>query len=474
MNWEPVIGLEIHAQLATDSKIFCPCPNHFGDEPNTNVCPVCTGQPGVLPVLNESAVALAIKAAVALNLTINKRSIFARKHYFYPDLPKAFQISQYELPYSENGWLDVNVDGEPARFGITRIHMEEDAGKNVHGDGDDTHSYVDFNRTGSPLIEIVSEPDFRSAAQAGAYMREVHSILRYAGISDADMEKGNFRCDANVSVRPMGQAELGTKAEIKNVNSFRFVERAIDYEIQRQIAVLESGGEVVQETRLWDSNQNKTYSMRSKEEAHDYRYFPEPDLPPLVITDEQIEHLSRELPELPPVKRKRYIEELGLSADDAYVLTGDRDIAEYFENTVAIHGDARLSANWVVNDVLPQLDGPISDFPVGAERLAQLLKLLNSGAINGKGARQVFEQMLSSKQSPQEIVDQKGLGQISDSSELESIVDQLIESYPDEAQRFRDGDSKLMSFFMGQVMKETRGKANPGTVQQLLKDRLGA
>lgn len=472
MSWEAVIGLEIHVQLATASKIFSDCPVGFGAEANVNIDPVSTGQPGVLPVLNRRAVELAIKAALALNCQIRERSIFARKHYFYPDLPKAYQISQYDQPYSERGWVEITVDGATRRIGVTRIHMEEDAGKSVHGDAGDGFSYVDFNRAGSPLIEIVSEPDMRSAAEAGAYMREVHSLIRAVGASDADLEKGNFRCDANVSVRKRGDSKLGVKAELKNINSFRFVEKAIEYEIERQIAVLESGGKIVQETRLWDADRQKTISMREKEAAHDYRYFPDPDLPPLLIAAGEIERLRAELPELPPAKRKRYTSDLGLAPADAELLANDPALAVYFEETARIGGDAKAAANWLINDILAVLSGDIAEFAVQPERLGGLIKLVASGTISLKIAKDVFQKMLAEPTLPQKIVERDNLGQISDSGAIEQMVAAVLAAHPGEIERYKAGDKKLLGFFMGQIMAQSGGKANPGAVRALLQQKL--
>jgi aspartyl-tRNA(Asn)/glutamyl-tRNA(Gln) amidotransferase subunit B len=471
VSWEAVIGLEVHVQLGTRSKIFCGCPNRFGDGPNTNVCPVCTGQPGVLPVLNAEAVALAVRTALALDCTVHARSVFARKQYFYPDLPKGYQISQYEEPYAEHGALTVEVDGQARRFGITRIHMEEDAGKSVHGGPHEPYSLLDFNRAGSPLVEIVSEPDLRSPADAGAYLRELHAIIRALGVSDADMEKGNFRCDANVSVRPSGQAELGTKAEVKNLNSFRYVEKAIAWEIERQIAVIEGGGRVVQETRLWDADAGRTVSMRSKEEAHDYRYFPDPDLPPLVLDEDAIAAARAALPELPAARRARYVATYSLTQADAAQIAADPTLVAYFEETVAAGAEARQAANWLLNEVLRHADG--ERLPVAAVRLAALLALIADGSVPGNVARRVFEHMLTSDDDPQTIIAREGLAPVADAGELGAIIDGILAQHPAEVQRWRDGDRKLQGFFMGQIMKATGGKASAEVARTLLSEKLG-
>lgn len=468
MSWEAVIGLEIHVQLATASKIFSPCPVGDAEAPNVNIDPVSTGQPGVLPVLNERAVELAIRTALALNCTVHAESIFARKHYFYPDLPKGYQISQYDRPYAEHGWLDIDVDGETKRIGITRIHMEEDAGKTVHADG---HSYVDFNRAGSPLVEIVTDPDVRSAREAATFMREVHAIVRAIGSSDGDLEKGNFRCDANVSVRRRGDDKLGTRTELKNINSFRFIERAVQYEIDRQIALIESGQSIVQQTRLWDADRQRTYAMRDKEEAHDYRYFPDPDLPPLVVAPERIEQIRTELPELPQARRARFREAYELSSDDALTLTGSVAISDFFEATISAGAAPRAAANWTINEVLAVTDDP-ANCAVTPARLASLLALVDKGTISGKIAKTVFQKMLEDQRHPEEIVEAEGLVQISDSGALSAAVQKVIDANPDEVARYRGGEKKLLGFFMGQVMRETQGKANPQQVQQLLREAL--
>lgn len=474
MEYEPVIGLEVHAQLKTESKIFSPESTEFGGSPNSHVSPVCLGMPGVLPVLNKKALEFALRAAVALNCEINGTSRFARKNYFYPDLPKGYQISQYEEPYSSGGWLDIAVGGTNKRVRLTRIHMEEDAGKLVHGRRTSS-SYVDLNRAGTPLIEIVSEPEIESAQQAVAYLKKLRSILRYIEVCDGNMEEGSLRCDANVSVRPRGSAGLGTKTEIKNVNSFKFIQRAIEYEIKRQIMVLESGGVVIQETRLFDSDRGETFSMRSKEEAHDYRYFPDPDLLPVVIDKEDIEQVRLSLPELPDERMERFVRDYGLPEYDAEILTDSRHIADYYEEALKHHNNPKTTSNWIMTEVLREIkdeDGG-RDFPVPAERLAGLISLVDDGTISGKIAKDVFSDMAATGKTAAEIVKQKGIEQISDQSALEAVVDEIIESHPEEATRLKDGDDKLVGFFVGQIMKATKGKANPKLANQILRQKLG-
>jgi aspartyl-tRNA(Asn)/glutamyl-tRNA(Gln) amidotransferase subunit B len=476
MKYEPVIGLEVHAQLNTRTKIFCSCANAFGGEPNTHVCPVCLGMPGVLPVLNKTVVEYAMRMALSTDCTINRESRFARKNYFYPDLPKNYQISQYELPIAEHGQVIITLDdGATKRIGITRIHMEEDAGKLIH-DSARPVSRVDYNRTGTPLIEIVSEPDMRSPEEAGAYLRQVRSILRYLGISDGNMEEGSFRCDANVSLRPWGTKTLGTRAELKNLNSFKYVESALAYEIRRQESLLEEGQAVIQETRLWDSTKNRSFSMRGKEEAHDYRYFPDPDLTPLIIEDDWIEAIRGSLPELPDARKDRFINEYALPPYDAGVLTSARELADYFEDCVRQVKNPKLVSNWVMGSLLGLLNAEgktIEDSPVSAKQLAELLTLMETSVISGKIAKTVFDEMVASGKSPKVIVAEKGLVQVTDSSEISAVVDRVIAASPDEVEKFKAGNTKLMGFFVGQVMKETKGKANPGVVNQLLKEKLG-
>ena len=477
MEFEAVIGIEVHAQLLTDSKIFCGCSTAFGSEPNTQTCPVCLGMPGVLPVMNARAVDYAVRMALATGCTVNPRSIFARKNYFYPDLPKGYQISQYTEPLAEHGHLDIDVDGETKRIGITRIHMEEDAGKLIHGEGpeDDAWSFVDLNRTGVPLIEIVSEPDMRTSAEATAYLKALRDILVYLGISSGNMEEGSFRGDANVSVRPKGTEGLGTKTELKNINSFKYIKDAIDYEIERQIDEIRAGGRITQETRLYDPAKGVTIPMRSKEEAHDYRYFPEPDLLPLIVEEELIEKARAELPELPAEKRARFIEEYGIPAYDAGVLTSSKELADYYEEVVRLTGEAKTSSNWVMGEVLKHLkDGAvgISGCKVTPGALARLITMVRDGGISGKIAKDVFEEMFASGREAAEIVKEKGLTQISDEGALAEEIKKVLEANPAEVERFRGGETKLQGFFVGQVMKATRGQANPGLVNKLLKDLL--
>jgi len=474
MAFEPVIGLEVHAQLKTKTKIFCNCSTAFGKSPNANTCPVCTGMPGVLPVLNKQAVTFAIKAGLATNCTINRESRFDRKNYFYPDLPKGYQISQYAKPIAEHGFLDIEVDAEKTRIGITRIHMEEDAGKLIH-DPLRGKSMVDLNRTGVPLIEIVSEPDLRTAAQAGAYLRKLHAILKYIDVCDGNMEEGSFRCDANISLRPVGQEEFGTRTELKNLNSFKNVEKAILYEIQRQTYVLEEGGQVIQETRLWDPGKNRTASMRGKEEAHDYRYFPDPDLVPLIVDDAWIQEVRAEMPELPDEKKQRFIQEYSLSEYDAGVLTASLDMANFFEETIKPLQNIKQAANWTMTTLMGMLNTKgieICDSPVSAHGFSKLLGLLESSRINANAAKTVFEEMVETGKDPEAIVKEKGLEQVSDQGELEAMVDEIIKENPEEAKAYRDGKTKLFSFFMGQVMKKTRGKADPKVVTPMLKSKL--
>ncbi|MGE0369450.1 MAG: Asp-tRNA(Asn)/Glu-tRNA(Gln) amidotransferase subunit GatB [Candidatus Dadabacteria bacterium] len=473
MEFEPVIGLEVHAQLETESKIFSTASTAFGAEPNSQVTPVCLGMPGVLPVLNKKALELAVKAALALNCTIHERSRFARKNYFYPDLPKGYQISQYEEPYSSGGWLDIPSGEAVKRIRLTRIHMEEDAGKLVH-DNTGSGSLVDLNRAGEPLIEIVSEPDISDADEAVAYLKKLRSILRYIGVCDGNMEEGSLRCDANVSIRPKGSDKLGTKVEIKNVNSFKFIQRAIEYEIKRQEAVIESGGEIVQETRLYDADKGVTFSMRTKEEAHDYRYFPDPDLLPVEISTKAIEALKASLPELPDARRDRFEKDYGLPEYDAGVLTSSREIADYFEEALSHYKNPKTLGNWIMTEVLRELrdEDDISAFPVTADKLAGLLNLIEDGTISGKIAKDVFAEMVPGGGTAKEIVEKKGIKQISDKGELEGLIAGILEKHPDEISRYKGGDEKLIGFFVGQVMKATQGKANPKLVNEILRTEL--
>ena len=475
-NWEVVIGLEIHTQLATKSKIFSGASTAYGADPNSQACLVDLGYPGVLPVLNGEVVRMAASFGLAVNATVAPRSIFARKNYFYPDLPKGYQISQYELPIVEHGEMMIrDEDGNEKRIGITRAHLEEDAGKSVHeGFGDATG--IDLNRAGTPLLEIVSEPDLRSAKQAIAYMRKIHSIVRYLGISDGNMQEGSFRCDANVSVRPREQEELGTRAELKNLNSFRFIEKAINFEINRQIEILEDGGEVIQETRLYDSTKDETRSMRSKEEANDYRYFPDPDLLPVELDEEFIEAVREALPELPDAKLARFVDQYKLKFADAEILTLSRALADYFE-AVAGNTDAepQIAANWVIGELSAALNKEgieIGDSKIEAAALAGLLDRIADDTISGKIAKEVFEAMWSGEGTADDVIEAKGLKQITDSSAIEGIVDAVIKANPGQAAEYRGGKDKLLGFFVGQVMKETGGKANPGQVNEILKKKL--
>ena len=475
MEFTPVIGLEVHAQLKTRTKIFCSCSTAFGAPPNTHTCPVCLGMPGVLPVLNRKVVDYTIKMALATHCTVRQESRFARKNYFYPDLPKGYQISQYELPIATGGHLDIDLEGEVLRIGITRIHMEEDAGKLIH-DPDRPVSRVDLNRAGTPLMEIVSEPDIRSPEAAGEYLRRLRAILRYLDISDGNMEEGSFRCDANISIMPAGAAQFGTRAEIKNLNSFRHVEKALHYEIARQKEILLDGGQVVQETRLWQPESGRTVSMRGKEDAHDYRYFPDPDLLPLVIDAAWVERMQAEMPELPAQRKARYEADYGLSAADARVLTGSRELADYFEACLAQLDQPKMVANWIMGDLLGLLNArglDITASPVSPEHLCGLLKLLDTEVISGKIAKTVFEAMAETGKPAKTIVEEKGLVQVSDASAIDPIIDAIIAANPDEVTRYRDGNKKLMGFFVGQVMKQTKGKANPKVVNESLREKLG-
>ncbi len=476
MSWETVIGLEIHVQLNTHSKIFSAASTAYGAQANTQACAVDLGLPGVLPVLNAAAVRKAIQFGLAINAKIADQSIFARKNYFYPDLPKGYQISQYELPIVEHGQLEIVLeDGSRKVVGITRAHLEEDAGKSLHEDFEGMTG-IDLNRAGTPLIEIVSEPEMSSAKEAVAYMKKIHSIVRYLEISDGNMQEGSFRCDANVSVRKQGATEFGTRTETKNLNSFRFVERAINYEIERQIDVLESGGEVVQETRLYDADDDSTRSMRSKEEANDYRYFPDPDLLPVKIEAELLEELRAALPELPDAKQQRFCSEYGLSEDDARQLTVSKDIATYFEQVVKHgNGQAKLAANWVLGEVSAALNQAaigIEQSPVDANRLGLLITRIDDNTISGKIAKEVFQAMWTSESSADEIIEQKGLRQISDTSELDAIVSKVVEENPKQVEQYLSGKDKVFGFFVGKVMQATKGKANPKQVNELLKKKL--
>jgi aspartyl-tRNA(Asn)/glutamyl-tRNA(Gln) amidotransferase subunit B len=475
-EYEVVIGLEVHAQLKTESKIFCSCSTRFGAEPNENTCPVCTGMPGMLPVLNARAVEYAVKMALAVDCAVNRRSLFARKNYFYPDLPLGYQISQFELPVAEHGHVDIHTEQGVKRIGITRIHMENDAGKNIHSQADNA-SYVDLNRAGVPLIEIVSEPDMRSAEEAVAYLKSLRAILVYLGICDGNLEEGSFRCDANVSIRPFGQAEFGTRAELKNMNSFRNIQRAIEYEVGRQIDLVEDGEKIVQETRLFDAAKGVTRSMRGKEEAHDYRYFPDPDLLPLIITEDQLVAWRAELPELPEARCRRFQDALGLPEYDALVLTAEKDVADYFEAAVAVHAEPKKISNWVMGEVLRELNDrgvDLAQCKVSPRDLARLVKLVDDGTISGSMAKAVFKELFETGGDPEAHVKAKGLVQISDTSAIEGLVDEVLAENPAEVERYKGGDRKLTGFFVGQVMKKSKGKANPGLVNELLEKKIAS
>ncbi len=480
MEYEVVIGLEVHAQLLTHSKVFCRCSAAFGAESNTQTCPICTGMPGVLPVINREAVSFAIKTALTVGATIQPLNRFARKNYFYPDLPKGYQISQYEQPLATGGKLAIEVNGQTKEIGITRIHMEEDAGKLFHGEnlGDPEASFVDFNRCGVPLLEIVSEPDLRSPEEARLYLQKLRQLLRYLEVCDGNMEEGSFRCDANVSIRPVGSKELGTKAELKNMNSFRHVKHALEYEVARQQEALEAGEAIVQETRLWDPSKSITISMRSKEEAQDYRYFPEPDLVPLVVDEAWLEEVRSTLPELPDAKRARFESVYGLPAYDAGVLTATRALADYYEAAVeAFADDPKMVSNWVMSELLGLLnrDGrEITESPVDPGGLAGLLRLMADGTISGKIAKEVFEEMYATGRDAEAIVEERGLEQISDAGELEALVVQVLSENPDAVERYRSGKTQIVGFLVGQVMKATKGQANPKIVNELLLSNLAS
>jgi aspartyl-tRNA(Asn)/glutamyl-tRNA(Gln) amidotransferase subunit B len=474
MKYEAVIGLEVHAQMLTETKIFCGCSTRFGAEPNSQTCEVCIGMPGVLPVLNRKALEFAVRTGLAMHCGISKQSRFARKNYFYPDLPKGYQISQFEQPICEHGFVEIVVEGETKRIGLTRIHMEEDAGKNIH-EGGGGYSFVDLNRAGVPLMEIVSEPDIRSAKEASEYMKKLRTILRYLGVCDGNMEEGSLRCDANVSIRPAGRKGYGTRAEVKNINSFRFVEKAVEYEIKRQIRVVEEGGKVIQETRLWDSAKGITESMRSKEEAHDYRYFPEPDLVPIMVEEKWLDEIKAALPELPDSKRERFVMSYGLPEYDADLLTTEKPVAEWFEESIKAGGQPKAVANWMMGDLMRLMNEENREFtvcPLKPSQLADMLKLIDKGTISGKIAKTVFEEMYRTGKSAEEIVRDKGLVQISDESAIEKIVDEVIAKHQKEVERFRAGEEKLIGFFVGQAMKAMKGKANPQVLNELLRKKL--
>ena len=472
-KYEVVIGLEVHAQLTTDTKIFCNCSTLFGNEPNSQTCPVCLGLPGALPVLNKKVVEYAIRTGLATECTIAPRSIFARKNYFYPDLPKGYQISQFELPICEHGRLDIETDDGNKTIGITRIHMEEDAGKLLHSN--EAGSRVDLNRACTPLMEIVSEPDMRSSDEAIAYLKKLHQIVVYLGVCDGNLEEGSFRCDANVSIRPWGQKEFGTRAELKNINSFRFIKQAIDYEVERQADLLEEGGRVVQETRLFDTASGTTRSMRGKEEAHDYRYFPDPDLVPLLVSEEWIERARRELPELPAAKIERFVEEYDIPRYDAEVLAAERAIADYYDALVKLHGNGKLCSNWVMGEVQRALNDnglAINDCPVTPQLLAGMLKRIDDNTISGKIAKKVFDAMWKSGKDADTIIEEQGLKQVTDLGAIEPLVDEVLAANPGQVAEYRGGKEKLLGFFVGQIMKASKGKANPATLNELLKKKL--
>jgi aspartyl-tRNA(Asn)/glutamyl-tRNA(Gln) amidotransferase subunit B len=472
MRYETVIGLEVHAQLLTHTKAFCPCPTTYGAPPNTHVCPVCLGLPGALPVLNGEAVRLAVRTALALSCTIRPSSRFARKNYFYPDLPKGYQISQYDEPFSEGGRLEIEVDGKPKVVRITRAHMEEDAGKSVHMG---QSSVVDLNRAGVPLVEIVSEPDLRSAAEAAEYLRVLRDVLIFIGVNDGNLEEGSFRCDANVSIRPSGETKLGTRVELKNINSFRFVERAISHEIQRQAAMLDGGGRIVQETRGWSEDDAATFSLRSKEEAQDYRYFPDPDLPPLVLSDAFVGSARAAMPELPRDKRRRFVKGMGMSEYAAGVLTAHPVVAAFFEETAMLHGNATKVANFIQSEVLGDVEahGLRATIPVTAVQVASLLKLVDDGAISGKQAKEVYAKIVGTSLAPGDVVKSLGMRQVSDAREIEAICRRVVDQNPKQADQLRSGKAAIMGFFVGQVMKETSGAANPQLVNEVMKKLLG-
>jgi len=475
MEFESVIGLEVHAQLSTETKLFCSCPIEFGKEPNVNTCPLCLGLPGVLPTINQKAIRYAIMLGLATHCSIRKDSQFARKNYFYPDLPKAYQTSQFDRPICENGWIDIEVDGKTKRIGITRIHLEEDAGKLVHDGEDPNASYVDLNRAGTPLVEIVSEPDMRTSAEAKAYMEKIHSFVTYLEICNGNMEKGNLRCDANVSIRPFGQAELGTRTETKNLNSFRNVQDAIDFEIDRQIDATFDDEKIIQQTRLWDATKKASKALRSKEDSDDYRYFPCPDLPVLYVEDELIEELGKNLPELPDEKKIRFEKEYKLNDHDASILVASKKTAAYFEAVVEKGINAKMASNWIMGDVSRLLNENgigIDECLVKAEQLADMLKQIESGIISGKIAKTVFEEMFKTGKKALTIIEEKGLTQVSDEGELTSICQTILADNADQVEQFKAGKTKVMGFFVGQIMKQTKGKANPQAVNKILNELL--
>ncbi|MGH7207029.1 MAG: Asp-tRNA(Asn)/Glu-tRNA(Gln) amidotransferase subunit GatB [Nitrospiraceae bacterium] len=474
VSYEPVIGLEVHAQLLTQSKMFCACGTTFGLPANTQTCPICLGMPGTLPVVNRRAVEMAIRTGLALNCTIRSTNRFARKNYFYPDLPKGYQISQYEAPICENGWMEVSVGSTSKRVRIRRAHLEEDAGKNIH-DAGTSGSRVDLNRAGIPLLEIVTEPDMRSADEVVSYLKMLRDVLMYLEVCDGNMEEGSLRCEPNLSLRPVGQQAFGTKVELKNINSFKFVKDALEYEIKRQTKVLHEGGKISQETRLWDVEKSVTATMRSKEEAHDYRYFPDPDLVPLSISEEWVEELRQTVPELPAVRQKRFVSEYGLPDYDAGVLTASKPLADYFESCAKLFNQPKTVSNWVMGELLHELNNSgtaVGDSPVSPQRLVSLLKLVENGTVSLKVAREIFPELYASKKSPEQIVQDKGLTQVSDEGALGKIIDDVVAKNPAQVAQYRGGKEQVFGFFVGQVMKASRGKANPGKVNELLKRKL--
>ena len=478
MNYEVVIGLEVHCQLKTKTKIFCSCSTEFGKSPNENTCPICLGMPGVLPVLNRQAVEYAVQACLATHCRIAPLNRFARKNYFYPDLPKGYQISQYDLPLGEAGYINIKVNGTQKRIRLTRIHMEEDAGKLIHGEnlGSPEKSYVDFNRTGVPLIEIVSEPDLRSPEEAREYLTKLKTILEYTGVSDCSMEKGSLRCDANISLRPEGKKEFGTRTEIKNLNSFKFIQKAIEYEVERQTQILKQGDTVVQETRLYDAAKGETFSMRSKEEAHDYRYFPEPDLVPVVVDEEWVEKSRKTIPELPDQKQERFMKEYELPEYDSEVLTASKALADYYEQAVHLFSKPKTVSNWIMGDLLREMKNDergIENCPIPPDALADMLELIEIGTISGKIAKTVFEEMYRTGKPPDAIVKEKGLTQISDDSAIEKLVDEVVANNAEQVENYKNGKEKVFGFLVGQVMKLSQGKANPSLANKLLKQKLG-
>lgn len=475
-KYEAVIGLEVHAQLLTETKCFCGCSTKFGNPPNSNVCPICLGHPGVLPVLNKKVVEFTVMMGLATNCAINEKSTFARKNYFYPDLPKGYQISQYEQPICENGSLEIEfINGSKKLIGITRIHMEEDAGKSIHDQS--TETLVDVNRCGVPLMEIVSEPDMRTPEEAFLYLTKIKQIVQYLGICDGNMEEGSLRCDANISIRLKGERELGTKTEVKNMNSFRNVERAIAFEIERQIELIEDGKKIIQQTLLWNADLNSVATMRSKEEAHDYRYFPDPDLMPVVVSVEWKNEIANKLPELPEVRRKRFVEQFKIPEYDAVVLTSARDLADYYEKVISITGDYKSASNWVMGEVLKGINGnklSADKFSVSPENLGKLINLINKNVISGKIAKEIFPEMLLTNKEPEVIIKEKNLIQITDTSEIEDVINKMLIKHTNEVQQYLSGKDKVFGFFVGQVMKETKGKANPKAVNDILKEKLDA